>query len=264
MKYSPQQQQLEQKDSQQRYYYENDMSSVNATPARAAANALQRSASAASQSTSAARRALTCRPLSTDMFAWMRVFRLANMLHQKVSVRGQSFLEEPENRKQLKREHRLERERETVRLAQRCPKLETAVARRNQRIVKSTAAATHANTRMRRPLVRHLSEGGGGDGPRRQSIRPDDGDVATTWGCRDYRRHQSSSDLLKVPFGGRGRFSPEPKITSLFHGSGDDGMHAINKLTRYATSLSRSKLKSLCNDHFRGNKIFILIPIMWL
>ncbi|KAL7305775.1 hypothetical protein TKK_0002025 [Trichogramma kaykai] len=71
---------------------------------------------------------------------------------------------------------------------------------------------------MRRPLVRHLSEGGGGDGPRRQSIRPDDGDVATTWGCRDYRRHQSSSDLLKVPFGGRGRFSPEPKITSLFHG----------------------------------------------
>ncbi|KAL7305774.1 hypothetical protein TKK_0002024 [Trichogramma kaykai] len=82
MKYSPQQQQLEQKDSQQRYYYENDMSSVNATPARAAANALQRSASAASQSTSAARRALTCRPLSTDMFAWMRVFRLANMLHQ--------------------------------------------------------------------------------------------------------------------------------------------------------------------------------------
>ena len=81
MKYSPQQQQQQQKERKS----ESEMSSVNATPSRAA-SALQRSASAASaaasQSTSAARRALTCRPLSTDMFAWMRVFRLATMLHQ--------------------------------------------------------------------------------------------------------------------------------------------------------------------------------------
>ncbi|XP_031779247.1 uncharacterized protein LOC100677839 isoform X1 [Nasonia vitripennis] len=77
MKYSPQQQQQQQKERKS----ESEMSSVNATPSRAA-SALQRSASAASQSSAAARRALTCRPLSTDMFAWMRVFRLANLLHQ--------------------------------------------------------------------------------------------------------------------------------------------------------------------------------------
>ncbi|XP_058794518.1 uncharacterized protein LOC131666131 [Phymastichus coffea] len=80
MKYSPQAQQQQQKDRKS----ESEMSSVNATPARAAAGVLQRSASAASaaasQTTSAARRVISCRPLSTDMFAWMRVFRLAHML----------------------------------------------------------------------------------------------------------------------------------------------------------------------------------------
>lgn len=69
---------------------------------------------------------------------------------------------------------------------------------------------------MRRPLVRHLSEGGGGDVPRRQSIKPDEDVVGGSWAScsRDYRRHQSSCDLLKVPGAGlRGRLSPEPRIT---------------------------------------------------
>jgi hypothetical protein len=66
---------------------------------------------------------------------------------------------------------------------------------------------------MRRPLVRHLSEGGGGEGPRRQSAKPDEGVVGSNWSCRDYRRHQSSCDLLKVPsVNPRGRLTPEPRI----------------------------------------------------
>lgn len=76
MKYSPQQQQQEQKD---RKSESDTMSSVNATPARAAANAL---ASAAGQSTTSAARRILSRPISTDMFAWMRVFRLASLLNQ--------------------------------------------------------------------------------------------------------------------------------------------------------------------------------------
>ncbi|XP_014213338.1 uncharacterized protein LOC106642924 [Copidosoma floridanum] len=76
MKYSPQQQQKDRKS-------ESEMSSVNATPSRAA-SALQRStsaATAAAASTSALRRLLTHRPLNGEMFAWMRVFRLASMLN---------------------------------------------------------------------------------------------------------------------------------------------------------------------------------------
>ena len=68
--------------------------------------------------------------------------------------------------------------------------------------------------KMRRPLVRHLSEGGGGEGGRRQSIRPDEDLLGGGLPCRDYRRHQSSCDLLKVPaLNPRGRLSPEPRIT---------------------------------------------------
>ncbi|XP_011504509.1 PREDICTED: uncharacterized protein LOC105367481 isoform X2 [Ceratosolen solmsi marchali] len=79
MKYSPQQQQQQQQKERKS---ESEMSSVNATPSRASGG-LQCNASAASgPSTPAPRRATTCRPLSTDMFAWMRVFRLATMLHQ--------------------------------------------------------------------------------------------------------------------------------------------------------------------------------------
>ncbi|OXU31829.1 hypothetical protein TSAR_008278 [Trichomalopsis sarcophagae] len=67
---------------------------------------------------------------------------------------------------------------------------------------------------MRRPLVRHLSEGGGGEGTRRQSVKPGEDVVGNSWTCHDYRRHQSSCDLLKVPsVNPRGRLSPEPRIT---------------------------------------------------
>ena len=76
---------------------------------------------------------------------------------------------------------------------------------------------------MRRPLVRHLSEGGGGETGRRQSVKhhhqlhatDEDSLVTSNWSsCRDYRRHQSSCDLLKVPaVNPRGRISPEPRIT---------------------------------------------------
>ena len=68
--------------------------------------------------------------------------------------------------------------------------------------------------KMRRPLVRHLSEGGGGgNSDKRQSVKQDEVNPSG-WSFRDYRRHQSSSDLLKVPsVNNRGRLSPEPRIT---------------------------------------------------
>ncbi|XP_043480052.1 uncharacterized protein LOC122509844 [Leptopilina heterotoma] len=71
---------------------------------------------------------------------------------------------------------------------------------------------------MRRPLIRHLSEGGGGAGSdknRRQSIKqPNDDDRGYNWNLRNYRHHVSSCDLLKVPSTNhRGRISPEPRLT---------------------------------------------------
>lgn len=71
---------------------------------------------------------------------------------------------------------------------------------------------------MRRPLIRHLSEGGGGAGSdknRRQSIKqPNDDDRGYNWNSRNYRHHVSSCDLLKVPSTNhRGRISPEPRLT---------------------------------------------------
>ena len=54
---------------------------------------------------------------------------------------------------------------------------------------------------MRRPLIRHLSEGGAGDnasGRRQQSVKEDDR-ASYTWNCREYGHHLSSCDLLKVP-----------------------------------------------------------------
>ncbi|CAD1469725.1 unnamed protein product, partial [Heterotrigona itama] len=72
---------------------------------------------------------------------------------------------------------------------------------------------------MRRPLIRHLSEGGGGAGDntgsrRQQSVKEDDR-ASYTWNCREYGHHLSSCDLLKVPtaLGCRGHTtSPEPRI----------------------------------------------------
>ncbi|KAH0949097.1 hypothetical protein HN011_006634 [Eciton burchellii] len=77
MKYSPQQQQQQQK---QRKSESSDVASVDATLSRTSASAAleQRKSSSASSST----RATICRSPSTGMFAWMRVFRLASMLHQ--------------------------------------------------------------------------------------------------------------------------------------------------------------------------------------
>lgn len=71
---------------------------------------------------------------------------------------------------------------------------------------------------MRRPLIRHLSEGGGGAGSdknRRQSIKQtNDDDRGYNWNSRNYRHHVSSCDLLKVPSTNhRGRISPEPRLT---------------------------------------------------
>ncbi|KAK9303811.1 hypothetical protein QLX08_004553 [Tetragonisca angustula] len=72
---------------------------------------------------------------------------------------------------------------------------------------------------MRRPLIRHLSEGGGGAGdnagPRRQQSVKEDDRASYTWNCREYGHHLSSCDLLKVPtaLGCRGHAtSPEPRI----------------------------------------------------
>lgn len=65
---------------------------------------------------------------------------------------------------------------------------------------------------MRRPLLRHLSEGGGGTGAsessrhggsrRQQSVKEENELVSTdgfTWNNCDYSHHQFSCDLLKVP-----------------------------------------------------------------
>ncbi|XP_034187091.1 uncharacterized protein LOC117607475 isoform X2 [Osmia lignaria lignaria] len=73
---------------------------------------------------------------------------------------------------------------------------------------------------MRRPLIRHLSEGGGGAsdnaGTRRQQSMKEDERGSYTWNCREYGHHLSSCDLLKVPtaLSCRGQTtSPEPRIT---------------------------------------------------
>ncbi|XP_043667527.1 rap1 GTPase-activating protein 1-like isoform X2 [Vespula pensylvanica] len=57
---------------------------------------------------------------------------------------------------------------------------------------------------MRRPLIRHLSEGAGGAGEgatkkRQQGTKEEDRIVGYPWTCREYGHHLSSSDLLKVP-----------------------------------------------------------------
>lgn len=72
---------------------------------------------------------------------------------------------------------------------------------------------------MRRPLIRHLSEGGGGAsdnaGTRRQQSMKEDERGSYTWNCREYGHHLSSCDLLKVPtaLSCRGQTtSPEPRI----------------------------------------------------
>ncbi|KAF7402283.1 hypothetical protein HZH66_004550 [Vespula vulgaris] len=57
---------------------------------------------------------------------------------------------------------------------------------------------------MRRPLIRHLSEGAGGAGEgatkkRQQGAKEEDRIVGYPWTCREYGHHLSSSDLLKVP-----------------------------------------------------------------
>lgn len=92
---------------------------------------------------------------------------------------------------------------------------------------------------MRRPLVRHLSEGGGGAGSandRRQFMKSGDDDRAGGYNLnsRDYRHHLSSCDLLKVPpTNHRGRISPEPRIT------------LAGVFNRYRTALLHAKLPSI-------------------
>ncbi|XP_076645732.1 uncharacterized protein LOC143355104 isoform X2 [Halictus rubicundus] len=73
---------------------------------------------------------------------------------------------------------------------------------------------------MRRPLIRHLSEGGGSTGDnastRRQQSMKEDDRGGYTWNCREYGHHLSSCDLLKVPTTLACReqpTSPKPRIT---------------------------------------------------
>lgn len=77
MKYSPQQQQQQQKQRKS----ESDVTSIDATLSRTSrrpSSSIERKNSSVSSST----RATVCRSPSTGMFAWMRVFRFASMLHQ--------------------------------------------------------------------------------------------------------------------------------------------------------------------------------------
>ncbi|KMQ96582.1 rap1 gtpase-activating protein 1-like protein [Lasius niger] len=83
---------------------------------------------------------------------------------------------------------------------------------------------------MRRPLTRHLSEGGGSGGGatadsgrqrhQRSSVKEggdERGGGGYTWTCRDYSHHLSFGDLLKAPTPppaecrGRAIISPEPR-----------------------------------------------------
>ncbi|XP_076762867.1 uncharacterized protein LOC143430448 [Xylocopa sonorina] len=77
MKYSPQQQQQQQKERKS----ESDVCSIDATPDRGPRRA-STSVECKIQSSSSTARSSICRSPSTGMFAWMRVFRLASMLHQ--------------------------------------------------------------------------------------------------------------------------------------------------------------------------------------
>ncbi|XP_033338316.1 rap1 GTPase-activating protein 1 isoform X2 [Megalopta genalis] len=89
---------------------------------------------------------------------------------------------------------------------------------------------------MRRPLIRHLSEGGcsTGDnaGARRQQSMKEDNRSGYTWNCREYGHHLSSCDLLKVPTVLASReqpTSPKPRIT----------IHRRQQLEQYCESDSR-------------------------
>ncbi|KAK1129024.1 hypothetical protein K0M31_020157 [Melipona bicolor] len=75
MKYSPQQQQQKERKS------ESDVCSIDAATPNRAARRHSTSTECKNLSSSSARSAI-CRSPSTGMFAWMRVFRLASMLHQ--------------------------------------------------------------------------------------------------------------------------------------------------------------------------------------
>ena len=95
---------------------------------------------------------------------------------------------------------------------------------------------------MRRPLIRHLSEGGGGDGNgRKQSAIKTSEDLMMvrgsgggSWDCRDYKHHLSTYDLLKVPATNhRGQLSPEPRTVTL-SSSGTHGVTgAFHRLVSY-------------------------------
>ncbi|XP_076163018.1 uncharacterized protein LOC143144465 [Ptiloglossa arizonensis] len=74
MKYSPQQQQQKERK------LESEVCSIDATPKRGARRHSTSTDCKTSSSLSA--RSTVCGTPSTGMFAWMRVFRLATMLHQ--------------------------------------------------------------------------------------------------------------------------------------------------------------------------------------
>ncbi|PBC27544.1 Cytochrome c-2 [Apis cerana cerana] len=79
MKYSPQQQQQQQKERKS----ESDVCSIDtATPNRGGGGRRQSTSTECKNFTSTSSRSAICRSPSTGMFAWMRVFRLASMLHQ--------------------------------------------------------------------------------------------------------------------------------------------------------------------------------------
>ncbi|XP_015435211.1 PREDICTED: uncharacterized protein LOC107190836 [Dufourea novaeangliae] len=73
MKYSPQNQQKERKS-------ESDIRSIDATPKRGVR--VHSTSTECKNLLSSSARSAGCRSSSTEMFAWMRVFQLATMLHQ--------------------------------------------------------------------------------------------------------------------------------------------------------------------------------------
>ncbi|XP_043260824.1 rap1 GTPase-activating protein 1 isoform X1 [Colletes gigas] len=112
---------------------------------------------------------------------------------------------------------------------------------------------------MRRPLIRHLSEGGGSAsdnaGARRQQSMKEDERSGYTWNCREYGNHLSSCDLLKVPtaLGCRGQTtSPEPRITIHRRQQLEQSVYCESESRRNAVEDERQDVQGANSDKIKS------------
>ncbi|XP_043578771.1 rap1 GTPase-activating protein 1 isoform X1 [Bombus pyrosoma] len=112
---------------------------------------------------------------------------------------------------------------------------------------------------MRRPLIRYLSEGGGGTGdnagPRRQQSVKEDDRGSYTWNCREYGHHLSSCDLLKVPtaLGCRGHTtSPEPRMAIHRRQQLEQSVYCEAESRRTAVEDERQNIQGANQEKIKG------------